>query len=106
MLADWRLRRGRATVSRLVDFGSLPSGTLALASLIIGFVVSLPFQTSTVGGDLAASTGLPINSIAANQLHYADLAYVVGFVVAFVIFWIGARSMAGQRAEQEATTAA
>jgi len=106
VLADWRLRRGRATVSRLVDFGSLPSGTLALASLIIGFVVSLPFQTSTVGGDLAASTGLPINSIAANQLHYADLAYVVGFVVAFVIFWIGARSMAGQRAEQEATTAA
>jgi NCS1 family nucleobase:cation symporter-1 len=106
VLADWRLRRGRATVSRLVDFGSLPSGTLALASLIIGFVVSLPFQTSTVGGDLAASTGLPINSIAANQLHYADLAYLVGFVVAFVIFWIGARSMAGQRAEQEATTAA
>jgi NCS1 family nucleobase:cation symporter-1 len=106
VLADWRLRRGRATVSRLVDFGSLPSGTLALASLIIGFVVSLPFQTSTVGGDLAASTGLPINAIAANQLHYADLAYVVGFVVAFVIFWVGARSMAGQRAEQEATTAA
>src|SRR4029079_4666896 len=106
VLADWRLRRGRATVSRLVDFGSLPSGTLALASLIIGFVVSLPFQTSTVGGDLAAGTAVPMRYNAANQLHYADLAYVVGFVVAFVIFWIGARSMAGQRAEQEATTAA
>ena len=106
VLADWRLRRGRATVSRLVDFGSLPSGALALASLIVGFIVSLPFQTSTVGGDLAKSTGLPINSIAANQLHYADLAYVVGFVVAFVIFWIGSRSMAGRPVEQEATTAA
>ncbi|HEV7809128.1 MAG TPA: cytosine permease, partial [Candidatus Limnocylindrales bacterium] len=106
VLADWRLRRGRATVSRLVDFGSLPSGALALASLVIGFVVSLPFQTSTVGGDLATTTGLPINSIAANNLHYADLAYVVGFVVAFAIFWFGARSMAGRTVEQEATTAA
>jgi NCS1 family nucleobase:cation symporter-1 len=106
ILADWRLRRGRATVSRLVDFGSLPSGALALASLVIGFVVSLPFQTSTVGGDLATTTGLPINSIAANNLHYADLAYVVGFVVAFAIFWFGARSMAGRTVEQEATTAA
>jgi nucleobase:cation symporter-1, NCS1 family len=106
VLADWRLRRGRATVSRLVDFGSLPSGTLALASLIVGFIVSLPFQTSTVGGDLAKSTGLPINSIAANSLHYADLAYVVGFVVAFVIFWLVSRSMAGRPVEQEAPTAA
>jgi len=106
VLADWRLRHGRATVSRLVDFGSLPSGALALGSLIVGFIVSLPFQTSSVGGDLAKSTGLPINSIAANQLHYADLAYVVGFVVAFVIFWIGSRSMADRPVEQEVTTAA
>jgi nucleobase:cation symporter-1, NCS1 family len=103
VLADWRLRRGRANVGRLVDFGSLPSGTLALASLIIGFVVSLPFQTSTVGGDLAASTGLPINTIAANNLHYADLAYVVGFVVAFAIYWAAARSMAGSAVEEAAT---
>jgi NCS1 family nucleobase:cation symporter-1 len=106
VLADWRLRHGRATVSRLVDFGGLPSGALALGSLIVGFIVSLPFQTSTVGGDLAASTGLPINSIAANQLHYADLAYVVGFVVAYAIFWFGSRSMAGRTLDQEASTAA
>jgi nucleobase:cation symporter-1, NCS1 family len=105
VLADWRLRRGRANVNRLVDFGSLPSGTLALASLIVGFVVSLPFQTSTVGGDLAASTGLPINTIAANNLHYADLAYLVGFVVAFAIYWAAARSMAGRPVEQEAMSA-
>jgi NCS1 family nucleobase:cation symporter-1 len=102
VLADWRLRRGHAAVERLVDFGNLPSGALGLASLIIGFVVSLPFQTSTVGGDLATSTGLPINSIAANQLHYADLAYVVGFVVAFTIFWIGARSMTSRPVEEAA----
>ena len=29
--------------------------------------------------------GLPINTIAATYLHYADLAYVVGFVVAFAV---------------------
>jgi nucleobase:cation symporter-1, NCS1 family len=106
VLADWRLRHGRATVSRLVDFGGLPSGALALGSLIVGFIVSLPFQTSTVGGDLATNTGLPINSIAANQLHYADLAYVVGFVVAYAIFWFGSRSMASRTIDQEASTAA
>jgi NCS1 family nucleobase:cation symporter-1 len=92
VLADWRLRRGRADVSRLVDFARLPSGGIALGAAVAGFVVSLPFQTSTVGGDLAASTGLPINWIAANWLHYADLAYVVGFAVAYAIFWAAARS--------------
>jgi NCS1 family nucleobase:cation symporter-1 len=92
VLADWWLRGRKADVSRLTDFGSLPSGIVGLAALLIGFIVSLPFQTSTVGGDIAAQfTFLPINAIAANNLHYADFAYLVGFGVAFVIYWIGAR---------------
>jgi NCS1 family nucleobase:cation symporter-1 len=102
VLADWRMRRGRATVSRLVDFGSLPSGLLAIASLLIGFLVSLPFQQSSLGEDLRKSTGLPINAISDDVLHYADLAYVVGFVVAFAIFWVGARMMAGRPVEEAA----
>ena len=65
--------------------------------MIVGFVVSLPFQTSTFGGDIATSTGLPINSIAANSLHYADFAYLVGFAVAYVVYWVLAR-MQPQRA--------
>src|SRR6266540_7040032 len=65
VLADWWLRRGRANVARLVDFGSLPSGLLALASMAIGFIISLPFQTSTLGGEIATNTGIPINTIAA-----------------------------------------
>jgi nucleobase:cation symporter-1, NCS1 family len=101
ILADWRLRRGRATVSRLVDFGSLPSGALALGSLIIGFVVSLPFQQSSLGEELRKSTGLPINAISDDVLHYADLAYLIGFAVAFTIFWVGARSMTARPMEQE-----
>jgi NCS1 family nucleobase:cation symporter-1 len=103
VLADWWLRRGRAHVSRLVNFSSLPSGTLALAAAIIGFVVSLPFQQSSLGEDLRKSTGLPINAISDDVLHYADLAYVVGFVVAFGIFWVGARARANQVVEPEPT---
>jgi NCS1 family nucleobase:cation symporter-1 len=96
VLADWWLRRGRANVSGLSNFSSLPSGTLAVAAAIIGFVVSLPFQQSSLGEDLRKSTGLPINAISDDVLHYADLAYVVGFIVAFGIFWVGTRARAGQ----------
>jgi nucleobase:cation symporter-1, NCS1 family len=105
VLADWRLRRGRVDASRLVNFSALPTGGMALLAAVIGFIVSLPFQTSTVGGDIAKSTGLPINTIAANNLHYADLAYIVGFVVAFAIFLVGARYTAGGPVEEEAAAA-
>jgi nucleobase:cation symporter-1, NCS1 family len=102
VLADWWLRRGRATVSRLVDFGGLPSGLLALVAMAIGFAASLPFQTSTLGGEIATNTGLPIN-IWAPTLHYADIAYLVGFVVAFAIFWVGARTTASRTLERESS---
>jgi nucleobase:cation symporter-1, NCS1 family len=102
VLADWWLRRRRADVSRLVDYSSLPSGAMALLSMIVGFVVSLPFQTSTLGGEIATNTGLPINTIAANNLNYADLAYVVGFAVSFVVYGVAARSMAGRMVAEEA----
>jgi NCS1 family nucleobase:cation symporter-1 len=101
VLADWRLRRGRANTARLVNFGSLPGGGMALLAAVVGFLVSLPFQTSTLGGEIATNTGLPINAIAPS-LHYADLAYVIGFVVAFAIYWVGARATAGQLVEEPA----
>jgi NCS1 family nucleobase:cation symporter-1 len=105
VLADWRLRRGRVDTGRLVNLSALPTGGVALLAAVIGFIVSLPFQTSTVGGEIATNTGLPINTIAANQLHYADLAYLVGFVVAFAIFWLAGRTAADRTMEQEATAA-
>ena len=67
--------------------------------------MSLPFQQSSLGEDLRKSTGLPINAISDDVLHYADLAYVVGFIVAFGVFWVTARSMAGRPVEQEAMSA-
>lgn len=91
VVVDWWLRGRRADVSHLTDLARLPSGVLALLSLVLGFVISLPFQTSVVGGDIATATGLPINTIAANNLHYADFAYLVGFVAAAGIYWIGTR---------------
>jgi NCS1 family nucleobase:cation symporter-1 len=93
IVVDWWLRRGKADAASLVNFSALPSGALGLVSLVIGFVVSLPFQQSVYGEELAKLTGLPINAISDNNLHYADLAYVVGFVVAAVIFWVGSRMM-------------
>lgn len=90
VLADWWLRGRKADVSRLADFASLPSGLVGLVALVIGFVVSLPFQTSSIGGDLAKATGLPINAWAAT-LHYADFAFVIGFAVSFAVYWVAAR---------------
>ena len=56
--------------------------------MILGFVVSLPFQQSSVGEDLRTSTGLPINAISDDVLHFADLAYIVGFIVSGVAYWM------------------
>jgi len=105
VLADWWLRRGKADVRRLVDFSRLPSGWLGLVSALLGFVVSLPFQQSTLGEDLRKSTGLPINAISDDVLHYADLAFVVGFAVAFIVFWVGARTVSRPAMESEAAPA-
>ena len=88
VLADWWLRRGQADVSRLSDFTSLPSGTVALVALVVGFLVSIPFQNSSLG----YSWGGPFNYVTANYLHGADIAYYVGGLVAFVIYWVGAGS--------------
>ncbi len=96
VLADWRLRGKRADVSRLADYARLPSGVNALIALAVGFVVSLPFGTSVFGDELAKATGLPINALAPT-LHFADVAYLVGFVVSYVVYWALARS-AAQRA--------
>src|SRR5947207_1333100 len=62
LLVDWMRRGGRVDANRLMRFAGLPSGFLALASLIIGFVASLPFQQSTFGEELPGSYPfLPVN---------------------------------------------
>lgn len=97
VLADWWLRGRRADVSRLADYASLPSGFWGLLALVVGFVVSLPFGTSPFGQEIADATGLPINALAPT-LHYADIAYVVGFIVSFAFYWVFARRSVQQQA--------
>jgi NCS1 family nucleobase:cation symporter-1 len=98
VLADWWLRRRRVDATRLVNFAGLPAGWQALVALVVGFVVSLPFQTSVFGDEIAKATGLPINGIAPD-LHFADIAYLVGFAVAFVVYWVLARSTTSEMGE-------
>jgi nucleobase:cation symporter-1, NCS1 family len=87
VLADWWLRGRRADGNSIVNFSALPSGTVALVALVVGFVVGIPFQNSSLG----YTWGGPFNYITATYLHGADLAYYVGGVVAFLIYWFGAR---------------
>jgi hypothetical protein len=70
-----------------VNYSRLPTGTLGLAALVIGFVAGIPFEASSLG----YGWGGPFNYITANYLHGADLAYYVGGAVAFLIYWFGAR---------------
>src|SRR5437867_6012890 len=44
VLADWWLRGRKADGWSIVDFAKLPVGTVALAALVVGFVVGIPFQ--------------------------------------------------------------
>jgi len=71
-------RRGRGTIdgSKAVAFGLLPTGMNALIALVVGFVVSIPFMDATIFvGPIATALG------------GADIAYVVGFIVAGVVYW-------------------
>ena len=81
VLLDWRRRGEAIDGSKTVPFSILPSGRNAIVALVIGFVVSIPFmnQTLYVGP-------------AANALGGADIAYLVGFVVAGAIYWFLERS--------------
>jgi NCS1 family nucleobase:cation symporter-1 len=98
VVADWLRRGRRADVSGLSNFSALPSGATALVALIVGFVVSLPFQNATLGYDIAANFAwLPINWVTANVLHYADIAYYVGFAVSFLIVWAGGAALSERK---------
>jgi NCS1 family nucleobase:cation symporter-1 len=87
VLADWWLRGRTADPWSIVDFSKLPMGTVGLVALVVGFVVGIPFQNSSLGYEWG---GL-FNAWTVQFFHGADLAYYVGGAAAFLIYWFGAR---------------
>jgi NCS1 family nucleobase:cation symporter-1 len=76
VLIDWRSRKGRFDASSVVDYAKLPSGLNAIIALALGFIVSIPFMDQTLYvGPLSTALG------------GADIAYLVGFVVAGAVYW-------------------
>jgi NCS1 family nucleobase:cation symporter-1 len=77
VLLDWqRRRRGRIDGERAVEFAALPSGRNALIALVVGFLASIPFMNQTLFVGPLVST-----------LGGADIAYLVGFIVAGIVYW-------------------
>jgi NCS1 family nucleobase:cation symporter-1 len=77
VLVDWNRRRGRVDGSKAVRFEMLPSGRNALIALAIGFLASVPFMNQTLFvGPLV------------DRLGGADVAYVIGFIVAGILYWV------------------
>jgi NCS1 family nucleobase:cation symporter-1 len=77
VIIDWRRRGDSIDGSKAVEFSMLPTGLNALLALIVGFAASIPFmnQTLFVGPFV-------------NALGGADIAYLVGFVVAAIVYWV------------------
>jgi len=76
VLTDWQLRRhSTAGAAHVADFSLLPSGRNGLIALIVGFVASIPFMDATV-----------MVGPAATALGGADIAYVIGFIVAAAVY--------------------
>ena len=79
VLIDWRDRRdgvNRETLVHMLEWKNLRSGWPALLSLLVGFGAMVPFM----------DTGL-VHGAVSNQLDGADLSFVVGFVVAGVLYY-------------------
>jgi nucleobase:cation symporter-1, NCS1 family len=77
VLVDWQLRKHSAAgADHVSDFSLLPTGRNALIALIVGFVASIPFMNATYFQGY----------VAVNWLNGADIAYVIGFIVAGALY--------------------
>jgi nucleobase:cation symporter-1, NCS1 family len=84
ILLDWRARQNRPVDGeRAVRFSMLPTGLNALIALVAGFLVSALFMDQA-----------PLfYGVISQALGGADIAYVVGFVVAGALYWILERNL-------------
>jgi NCS1 family nucleobase:cation symporter-1 len=89
VLVDWWSRRTQVDGLRLLNLRLLPSGLPALMAFVVGFVASVPFM----------STALFVGPVSSDVLHFADIAYVVGFVVAAIVYFVLSRMIREAAAE-------
>ncbi len=82
VLVDWWLHPAPGETRRLLDLRLLPTGTNALIAFVVGLAASVPFM----------STALWVGPISSDVLHFADIAYLVGFLVAGIVYWALART--------------
>jgi NCS1 family nucleobase:cation symporter-1 len=90
-MVDWWRRRGRPDVTHLVRTDRLRPGWDALAAMLIGFVVAIPFM----------DTSLYIGYASSHWLQYGDIAYLVGFVVGGAVYAVLRRSITKSNRETE-----
>jgi nucleobase:cation symporter-1, NCS1 family len=71
------------------SIGDLAAGWAALVSLIVGFVVSMPFSNTSEGAELAEHGGIlkTLFGSVSNHLSGADIAYPIGMLVGGLLYW-------------------
>jgi nucleobase:cation symporter-1, NCS1 family len=92
VLIDWAYNKKHYTAAQLREtFGlrHLASGWPALTAFGVGFVAMLPFMDNSL-----------VYGFASRKMDGADLAYLVGFIVAGVLFFLLRKVPAARRAEQ------
>jgi NCS1 family nucleobase:cation symporter-1 len=77
-MVDWWRHNAVMDVSHIIEFDSLHTRLDALIAMVIGFVASIPFMDTSIFIGWASS----------HWLFYGDIAFVVGFVVAGVVYFL------------------
>jgi NCS1 family nucleobase:cation symporter-1 len=98
VLIDWYRRHRQIDATKLMNFKLLPVGWQGLVALLVGFGASVPFMDAT----------LFIGPVSRHVLHFGDIAYFVGFVVAGLVYLVLPRERSEVPAEAQpspATTA-
>jgi nucleobase:cation symporter-1, NCS1 family len=93
VVADWVTNRTLDTRA-LLDFRRLPLGINGLAAFALGVAASIPFM----------DTSLYIGPLSKNWLHYGDIGYYVGFVVAAALYVVLERVRPESTQPQTATS--
>jgi NCS1 family nucleobase:cation symporter-1 len=76
LLTDWYMRRGRVDPASLMRLKSLPSGWQAVVAIVAGFGLSVPFMDSSIY----------VGPVSSGPLKGGDIAYIVGGILASLIY--------------------